>query len=68
MFYSYKKTVRTTSADGKTVEEVVEQTSGDEAKAKMDAMPEMKMPNLDDYWKKFDGFFKKMGEAFKELT
>lgn len=68
MFYSYKKTIRTTTttAEGKTVEEVVEQCEGPEAKAKME-QAEKAGNKLDETFKKMDRFFDKMGEAFKEL-
>lgn len=70
MFFSYykktiyKKTIKTTSADGKVVEEVVEQTSGPEAEVQAKKMG----VEMDTLSKKMDAFFKKMDEAFKEIN
>jgi hypothetical protein len=63
MFYSYRKVVKKTTADGKTVEETVEESSGPEAKAKMDEASK----EMDTQFAKMDKFFQKMDEAFKEL-
>jgi len=61
--FIYKKTIRTTTPDGKTVEEVVEQSSGPEAQAKMDEAS----AEMDKHFQKMGRFFGKMSEAFKEL-
>ncbi len=61
--FTYKRTVRTTSADGKTVEEVVETSEGPEAQAKADEA----FKDADKQFKKMDRFFAKMNEAWKEL-
>lgn len=70
MFYIYRKVIKKTSADGKTVEETVEESSGPEAKAKMDEVSkemDTHFKEMDSYFAKMDKFFAKMGEAFKEL-
>lgn len=60
--FAYRKTIKTTYADGKVVEEVVE-SNGPEAKTKTDEMSK----EMDKKFSKLDSFFKKMDEAFKEL-
>lgn len=54
----YRKTVTTTTADGKTVKEEATITDGDAAKAAAEA---------DKMVSRLDKFFAKMDEAFKEL-
>ena len=65
MQYQFKRTVRTTKiVDGKTViEETVETTEGPEAQAKASEVDK----KTESMFKRFDRFFDKMGEAFKEL-
>jgi hypothetical protein len=72
MYYSYKKTIRTTSTrpEGEVEELVIEQCTGPEAKAKMeeaDKITEGAEKKMEQTFAKMDRFFNKMSEAFKEL-